>query len=31
MARKRVIYVSSTFVDLKEHRAALKVALERAQ
>ncbi len=31
MARKRVIYVSSTFVDLREHRAALKTALEKAQ
>ena len=31
MARKRVIYVSSTFVDLEKHRAALKSALEKAQ
>jgi hypothetical protein len=31
MARKRLVYVSSTFVDLKEHRAALKSALEKAQ
>ncbi|AUT66447.1 DUF4062 domain-containing protein [Paraburkholderia terrae] len=31
MARKPLIYVSSTFVDLKEHRGALKSALERAQ
>ncbi|WP_233849334.1 DUF4062 domain-containing protein [Paraburkholderia sp. HD33-4] len=31
MARKPLIYVSSTFVDLKEHRAALKAALEKAQ
>lgn len=29
MAKKRV-YVSSTFVDLEAHRAALKLALERA-
>jgi formylglycine-generating enzyme required for sulfatase activity len=27
---KRSVYVSSTFVDLKEHRAALKIALEKA-
>jgi WD40 repeat protein len=31
MARKRVVYVSSTFVDLEGHRAALKLALEKAQ
>jgi hypothetical protein len=31
MARKPVVYVSSTFVDLKDHRAALKVALEKAR
>ncbi|WP_233849333.1 DUF4062 domain-containing protein [Paraburkholderia sp. HD33-4] len=31
MARKPLIYVSSTFTDLKEHRAALKSALEKAQ
>lgn len=30
MAGKRTIYVSSTFEDLQEHRAALKVELERA-
>jgi WD40 repeat protein len=28
--RRRTIYVSSTFEDLKEHRAAVKLALERA-
>jgi Domain of unknown function (DUF4062) len=28
---KRVVYVSSTFVDLKSHRAVLKTALEKAQ
>ncbi|MFM9102079.1 MAG: DUF4062 domain-containing protein, partial [Cyanobium sp.] len=27
---KPTIYVSSTYLDLKEHRAALKIALERA-
>jgi formylglycine-generating enzyme required for sulfatase activity len=27
---KQTVYVSSTYVDLKEHRAALKIALERA-
>jgi formylglycine-generating enzyme required for sulfatase activity len=27
---KRSVYVSSTYVDLKEHRAALKIALEKA-
>ena len=31
MATKKKIYVSSTFVDLEAHRAALKLALERAQ
>ena len=31
MAHKRVIYISSTYVDLKDHRATLKVALEKAQ
>lgn len=31
LARKPIVYVSSTFVDLKDHRAALKVALEKAQ
>jgi WD40 repeat protein len=30
MTRKPLIYVSSTFTDLKEHRAALKSALEKA-
>ena len=30
-ARKPVLYVSSTFVDLEQHRAALKTALEKAQ
>lgn len=29
-ARKPVLYISSTFCDLKEHRAALKVVLEKA-
>jgi hypothetical protein len=28
---KKNVYVSSTFLDLKEHRAALKIALERAK
>lgn len=28
---KEMVYVSSTFVDLERHRAALKTALERAQ
>ncbi|WP_338413388.1 tetratricopeptide repeat protein [uncultured Sphaerotilus sp.] len=28
---KETVYVSSTFVDLERHRAALKTALERAQ
>ena len=31
MATKKQVYVSSTFIDLKEHRAALKLALEKAQ
>lgn len=31
LARKPIVYVSSTFVDLQQHRAALKVALEKAQ
>ena len=30
MASKRSIYVSSTFADLEDHRAALKLALEKA-
>ena len=30
-ARKPIVYVSSTFVDLEQHRAALKGALEKAQ
>ena len=30
-AHKPIVYVSSTFVDLEQHRAALKVALEKAQ
>jgi hypothetical protein len=30
-ARKPIVYVSSTFVDLQQHRAALKAALEKAQ
>lgn len=30
MARKQTIYVSSTFADLKVHRATLKTELERA-
>ena len=30
MARSKTLYVSSTFVDLTEHRAALKLELERA-
>ena len=30
MAVKRVVYVSSTFVDLERHRATLKAELERA-
>lgn len=30
MGRKRIVYVSSTFVDLELHRAVLKVELERA-
>lgn len=30
MADKRVVYVSSTFIDLEAHRAALKLELERA-
>ena len=30
MQRKKVVYVSSTFVDLQDHRAALKEALEMA-
>ncbi len=30
-ARKRTVYVSSTFTDLKAHRDALTTALERAQ
>lgn len=30
-ARKPIVYVSSTFVDLEQHRAALKAALEKAQ
>jgi hypothetical protein len=28
--RKPILYISSTFRDLKEHRAALKIALEKA-
>lgn len=28
---KKQVYVSSTYIDLVEHRAALKVSLERAQ
>src|SRR5262245_14337922 len=31
MARKPLVYVSSTFVDLKEHRSVLRLALEQAQ
>lgn len=31
LARMPIVYVSSTFVDLAQHRAALKVALEKAQ
>ncbi len=31
MAAKPVVYVSSTFVDLEAHRAALKAALERGR
>jgi WD40 repeat protein len=31
MARKPVVYVSSTFIDLKNHRAEVKTALEKAQ
>ena len=30
MALKKKVYVSSTFEDLKEHRARVKVALEKA-
>ncbi len=30
MTRKRVVYVSSSFEDLKQHRSALKLALEKA-
>ena len=29
-SRKRVVYSSSTYVDLEQHRAAVKVALEKA-
>ena len=31
LAPKPIVYVSSTFVDLEQHRAALKAALEKAQ
>ena len=31
IVRKRIVYVSSTYVDLQGHRAALKLALEKAQ
>ena len=31
MPSKKRVYVSSTFIDLKDHRAALKTALEKAQ
>jgi hypothetical protein len=31
LARKPIVYVSSTIVDLKNHRAELKLALEKAQ
>ena len=31
LARKPIVYVSSTFVDLKDHRAELRLALEKAQ
>jgi hypothetical protein len=31
LARKPIVYVSSTIVDLKDHRAELKLALEKAQ
>ena len=28
--RKPILYISSTYLDLKEHRATLKIALEKA-
>ena len=31
LARKPIVNVLSTFVDLKDHRAELKLALEKAQ
>lgn len=31
MDMKKTVYLSSTFIDLIDHRAAVKTALERAQ